>query len=88
MTPKIIANKTILENTQTKAIWIAGKSDEETQLQHPSHSHIRPIGQITIPVKDTGEWMMKLYEEIKHGDDEHQQWLKNKIESFIERNCL
>lgn len=23
-----------------------------------------------------------LYEEIKHGDDEHQRWLKEKIETF------
>ena len=27
----------------------------------------------------------KLYEECKHGDDEHQKWLKNKFEDFINR---
>lgn len=28
----------------------------------------------------------ELYEEIKHGDDEHQGWLKEKIEDFMVRN--
>lgn len=27
--------------------------------------------------------LRKLYEEIKHGDEEHQLWLKNKVEDFI-----
>jgi hypothetical protein len=25
----------------------------------------------------------KLYDQIKHGDEEHQAWLKNKIEEFL-----
>src|SRR5690242_4411382 len=28
----------------------------------------------------------KLYEEIKHGDQEHQDWLKNKFEEFSQKN--
>lgn len=28
----------------------------------------------------------ELYGEIKHGDADHQKWLKDKIESFIEKN--
>lgn len=27
----------------------------------------------------------ELYEEIKHGDEEHQRWLKSKIEEFKNR---
>lgn len=30
----------------------------------------------------------KLFEEIKHGNQEHQDWLKNKIESFVKREKL
>jgi hypothetical protein len=26
-----------------------------------------------------------LYEEIKHGDAEHQKWLRDKMDEFIER---
>ncbi len=29
----------------------------------------------------------ELYEDIKHGDDEHKKWLKEKIESFIQNKC-
>jgi hypothetical protein len=28
--------------------------------------------------------LWELYEEIKHGDEEHQKWLKDKIQEFIE----
>lgn len=31
--------------------------------------------------------LRELYEEIRHGDEEHQQWLKDKIEDFIKRKC-
>lgn len=27
----------------------------------------------------------ELFEEIKHGDQEHQDWLKNKMDEFIKR---
>jgi bacterioferritin (cytochrome b1) len=37
---------------------------------------------------NTAEILRKLYEEIKHGDEEHQQWLKDKIEQFIKDNNL
>lgn len=36
---------------------------------------------------NTAQIIRQLYEEIKHGDEEHQNWLKHKIEEFIkERN--
>jgi hypothetical protein len=28
---------------------------------------------------------LELYEETKHGDEEHQQWLKDKINDFIDK---
>ncbi len=28
------------------------------------------------------EILNQLYDEIKHGDEEHQQWLKDKIDEF------
>lgn len=31
--------------------------------------------------------LRKLFSEIEHGDDEHRQWLKDKIEDFISREC-
>lgn len=29
------------------------------------------------------ELLYELYDKIKHGDDEHQKWLKDAIEQFI-----
>lgn len=37
---------------------------------------------------DSARMLRELYEEIKHGDEEHQQWLKNKIETFIKQRNL
>lgn len=28
----------------------------------------------------------KLFQEVKHGDQEHQDWLENKIKDFVKRN--
>lgn len=42
-----------------------------------------------MPVtKDTrvSKALNDLYEVIKHGDDEHQKWLRDKIEEFIKNN--
>lgn len=30
--------------------------------------------------------MRQLFQEIKHGDQEHQDWLENKIENYIKSN--
>lgn len=32
------------------------------------------------------ELLIQLYEECKHGDEEHQQWLKDKIMDFSKRH--
>lgn len=34
------------------------------------------------------ELLRQLYEEIKHGDAEHQKWLYDKIEDFIKERGL
>lgn len=36
--------------------------------------------------EETKKLFLQLYEEIKHGDEEHQQWLKDKIDKFIEEH--
>lgn len=84
---KIIAGKSILHNNTTNCTFIAGRADEETQLKHDSHSHIEWMGDLTIDVESPTKLINKLYTEIKHGDIEHQKWLKEKIELFIDLNC-
>lgn len=80
---RIIAGRTILENTLTDSIFIADKLTEQTQCIGKNREHIVWAGELDIPIPDCGKLMMELYEEIKHGDEEHQSWLKEKIESFI-----
>lgn len=36
-------------------------------------------------VKHTNAMIGELYEEIKHGDEKHQEWLKNKMKDFYEQ---
>ncbi len=85
---RITANKSILENTLTNSVFIATKATEETQCKGENREHIVWVGELDIPIPDTEELIMKLYEEIKHGDEEHQKWLKDKIKMFIEIECL
>ncbi len=85
---KIIAGRSILENTLTNTIFIASKTEEETQCKGKTREHIMWVGNLDIPVPNVAELMRELYEEIKHGDDEHKQWLKDKIELFITQKCL
>lgn len=84
---KIIAGQSILENTLTRTVFLAGKSDEETQLDHKNHQHIEWVGELDIKVPDIEDVLWKLYDKIKHGDDKHQQWLRDEIELFIDQNC-
>jgi hypothetical protein len=81
----ITANVTILVNTLSGTTFLATEVTEQTQCKGENRDHIKPIGDLHIPVKNTVSLMRELYEEIKHGDDEHQRWLKDAIESFIER---
>jgi hypothetical protein len=34
------------------------------------------------------EYLQKLYDEIKHGDKEHQQWLFDKMEEYYSRTTV
>jgi bacterioferritin (cytochrome b1) len=36
-------------------------------------------------LKHTNAMIGELFEEIKHGDEEHQEWLKTKMRDFYER---
>ncbi len=42
---------------------------------------------LSVPSEETilKTFSNDLYEEIKHGDDEHKEWLKNKMESFLKK---
>jgi len=71
---KVTAHKTILWNKSTDAVFLAGKLEETTQLEGTNRSHIVPVGcELTISPPDIRQVLLKLYEEIKHGDDEHQK---------------
>ncbi|AGO48282.1 hypothetical protein Phi17:1_gp6 [Cellulophaga phage phi17:1] len=85
---KIIANKSILENTSLNCIFIATKATEETQCLGNNRNHIQWVGDLDIPVPDVAVLIMELYDEIKHGDDEHKLWLKEKMQEFIDRKCV
>lgn len=84
---RIIANRTILLNTATNCTFIANKLDEDTQTgTGENDKHIEWTGQLDISIISNFENLLnELYEEIKHGDEEHQQWLKDKIQEFISK---
>jgi hypothetical protein len=81
---RIIAGKSILENTKTNTIFIASTVEQKTQLKGENRNHIIWAGELDVAIPDTKKLMMQLYEEIKHGDKDHQKWLKEKIQLFIE----
>ena len=85
---KITAGKSILENTSTNTVFIATKATEQTQCKGENRDHIVWVGELDVAIPDSKKLILQLYEEIKHGDEEHQKWLKNKIDLFIELNDL
>lgn len=81
--PLIKANKTILWNKLSNVVFLADKTTELTQCKGQNREHIVPVGcELDIPVPDIYEVLMQLFEEIKHGDEEHQKWLLDKINDF------
>jgi len=84
---KIIAGKSILHNNITNCTFIAGEVDEITQLSHHNHSHIEWVGDLNYAYPKQTPLLWELFEEIKHGDEDHQNWLKEAIQSFIDRKC-
>lgn len=49
---KIIKGKTILHNTVTDYVFLAGEVDEKTQLSTDNHKHILPIGELSKAVNE------------------------------------
>lgn len=49
---KIIKGKTILHNTATDYVFLAGDVDEKTQLSAKSHEHIKPIGELSTAINE------------------------------------
>ena len=86
---KIKAYKSILLNTNTNTTFIALEIDEEVQTEsRENDKHIEWVGELDVPIPNTKQLMRELFQEIKHGDREHKDWLEEKIETFIERKCL
>ncbi len=83
MESKIIANKSIITNTISGCTYIATKANIIRENNHGADPKIQWEGDLTQPIPDLSVVLMELYEEIKHGDQEHQEWLKNKIADFI-----
>jgi len=49
---QIIKGKTILHNTVTDYVFLAGEVDENTQLSADSHKHIKPIGELSVAINE------------------------------------
>lgn len=49
---KIIKGKTILHNTVTDYVFLAGALDEKTQLSADSHKHIVPLGELSDAINE------------------------------------
>jgi len=72
---------------------MANKKDLDEQIRH--YCYERKFSAIfvdgLVPVlkdfylKRTNAMIGELFEEIKHGDAEHQEWLKTKMREFYER---
>lgn len=84
----ITAHRTILHNKVTGVTFVATRVTEENQCEGENRNHIIPIGDLSIAAPDSAALMRELYEEVKHGDEEHRQWLKTAFENFIIRKCL
>lgn len=78
----------VLREEMSKWIGDDRKDDDETQFRFAMFvSEPSPFRRMILDAmeKYTVNSIMELYEEIKHGDADHQKWLKDKIESFINR---
>ena len=86
---KIIAGKSVLKNLGTQHVWVANKFDAKNTGNHESHNHIIVIAELSnnLP-QEIKPLFDQLFEEIKHGDEEHQNWLKDKIDSFLLKQGL
>lgn len=39
-------------------------------------------------IKDVAKLFMEFYEKVKHGDEEHQKWLRDEVLNFIGEEIL
>lgn len=65
MNTKIIAGKSILENTATNTIFIADKLTEETQCAGENRNHIQKVGDLDVKVKVKVNDIDKIIEIVK-----------------------
>lgn len=84
MKQKITAYKSIVENTSNGSTFLASPLDEKVQYLNHSNNKTEWVGELDVAADNPADIIRELYEEIKHGDQEHQDWLKRKIEDFIE----
>lgn len=84
MKHKITAYRSIVENTSNGSTFLAGPLDEKVQYLNHENNKTEWVAELDVAADDPAEILRELYEKIKHGDEDHQKWLKDKIESFIE----
>jgi len=86
MKQTITAYKSILENKDLGTVFIASPLDEKVQYLNHENNNTVWVGELDVAVNNTAEILRKLFQEIKHGDQDDQDWLENKIEDFINFN--
>lgn len=80
---EIKKGKTILHNTATDYVFLAGAVDEKTQLSAKSHNHIKYIGELSVAVNEP----YKPYPEIQERNgDTFIMALKSLLNSFSKEN--
>lgn len=79
---KIVAGKTILLNTVTDCTFLAGASEEKTQLKQENVEHIQIAGELSIGVKVIEE----PYEFEKEKEKNFLDKLEGLINSFSKEN--
>lgn len=76
---KIVKGKTILHNTATDFVFLAGAVDEKTQLSAPNHKHIVYIGELSEAINEP-------YNPLPEVNDPNEDF-KKQIETLINKFC-
>lgn len=71
----------------TNGDFLEQPSDRKVEVTHwlkpiPAEEYAKASQQ------NISEFANELFQEIKHGDQEHQDWLENKINDFVNRKTL
>ena len=86
---RIKARQTILENNHSGGWYLATEEDQKTQSNNCPRGHKRSIvGQLNKPIPDIKDLLIELFDQIKHGDQEHQDWLRSKFDDYIKQKSL